>query len=203
MLRNTSSSCFNDCMTNAQVKRLENWKQFNYIQTSDWQYHSKLLLIPKKASNTTESLGEVRQSVQSPAGEAGFCPLICPSPPWDWDLLGTLHSDRDCSIRRSDIPPLISRTCDHLKKTFPFPGYSDPIDLPWHSSFAVGLAEQRADLPPERKLASRRAGRAAQVRQGTGRAEDSTKPGHARLCRAAQSRSQTSIQGNISSSSVW
>jgi len=35
--------------------------------------------------------------------------------------------------------PLISRTCDHLKQTLPFPGYSDPVDLPLHSSFALGL----------------------------------------------------------------
>lgn len=52
MLTNRSSSCFrhNDCMTNAQVKQLVGKQQFNYMQTSDGQYHANLLLTPKKAS---------------------------------------------------------------------------------------------------------------------------------------------------------
>lgn len=157
-------------------------------------------LYQKRHQNTTEPLGGARQSAPSPASKAGVCP--CPLFPMGPRSFRNTAQQQGLQHKEVRYSPLISRTCNHLKKTFPFPGYSNPVDLPLHSSFALGLCWAKGDLPPERKLASRQAGRAAQVRQRTGRAEDSTKPGQARLHRAAQSRSLTSIQNNISSSSV-
>lgn len=117
------------------------------------------------------------------------------------DLLLTLQREWDLQHKEVWYSPFISRTWDHLEETFPFPAYPDPEELPLWSSFAQGLCWARGGSSP-RAEAGRQAGRqgAAQVRQGTGRAEDSTKLAHAR---ASQSRSQTSIQDNISSSSVW
>lgn len=145
----------------------------------------------------SESLGGVRQS-----------PLSCRHLPisllllWCQGNLGTLLSDLELPRKEVWYLSFISKTWDHIKKTSSFPGYSDLEGCPLHSSVALGLCGARGASWPRSEV-GRQAGRAAQVRQETGRAADSTKPGHARLLRTAQDRSQKSIQGNISNSLVW
>lgn len=151
-------------------------------------------------TNTTpisESPGQLRQSPVS-------CRLLPMSllPLWCQGNLGTLLSDLDLPHKEVWYFPFISKRWGHIKKTFPFLGYSDLKGLPLHCSVVLGLRGARGGSWPRSEV-GRQAGRAAQVRQETGRAVHGTKPGHARLLGAAQGRSQRSIQGNISSSLVW
>lgn len=145
----------------------------------------------------SESLGAVRQSSVS----CRHLPMSL-LPLWCQGNLETLLSDLELPCKEVGYFSFISKTWDHIKKTFLFPGYSNLEGFLLHSSVVLGLCGARGASWPWSEV-GRQAGRAAQVRQETGRAVDGTKPGHARLLRAAQGRSQKSIQGNISSSLVW
>lgn len=145
----------------------------------------------------SESAGGVRQSPVS-CGHLPTSLLLL----WCQGNLGTLLSDLELPRKEVWYFSFISKTWDHIKKTFLFPGYSDLEDFLLHSSVVLGLCGAKGASWPRSEV-GRQAGRAAQVRQETGRVADGTKPGHAWLLRAAEGRSQKSIQGNISSSLVW
>lgn len=133
-------------------------------------------LYQKRHQNTAEPLGGARQSVQAPESKAGVC--ACPlSPMRPRSFRDTTQRQR---LQRKEVwySPLISRTCNHLKRTFPFPGYSDPVDVPLHSSFARGLCWAKGGSS-SRAEAGRQAGgegSSGEARDGKGRGQHKARP---------------------------
>lgn len=133
-------------------------------------------LHQKRHQNTTEPLGGARQSAQSPASETGVCP--CPLSPMRPRSFRDTTQRQVLQCKKVWYSPLISRTCDHLKKPFPFPAYSHPIDLPLHSSSALGLcwAKGRSFSRAEAGKQAGGEGSSGEAGEGKGRGQHKAGP---------------------------
>lgn len=132
-------------------------------------------LYQKRHQNTTEPLGGMRQSAQSPASKAGVCP--CPLSPMRPRSFRDTTQWQGLQHKEVWYSPLISRTCDHLRKTFPFPGYSDPVDLLLHSSFALGLCWGKGGSSSRAEAGKQAGGEGSSGEAGDGKGRGQHKAG--------------------------